>query len=263
MRDAAHAFAQGCVDFDDVLDKTSRAPDPNVTELKVPRDAQPKLDQHSQIEEIALERAQNELTTGKRALSNSHTYSHSCGNLAPLNGLQTAADAGTVLRTPSRPQDQRSRSSSPAPSSAARSFNEIECVECMLRLAFSTTPISEYGNRKAGQDVVADAGMQLIPWPSQEGPSSDTFGRLAPMEDTSLRQPGGWAQSRRSSSLDSISPARSTFDQFDNDKGSTTAPDMEEEEEWTLYFTTEAAFEQYFNGFVDIEAMLLHETPSV
>lgn len=169
LRAVEDAAEQGFVDIEAVFDKTSRAPDPNITELKDPREAQPRLSQHSQIESgAALEKAQNELTNGKGALSNTHTYSHSCGNLAPLTGHQIAADAGTALRIPSRPQDQRSRSSSPAPSSAARQFNEIDCAGLRLRLASSTSPISEDGNREAGQDVSACAGMQLIPWPSQE-----------------------------------------------------------------------------------------------
>lgn len=113
--------------------------------------------------------------------------------------------------------------------------------------------------------------MQLIPWPSQEELSSNTVEILAPMEDTSLHPPSGWAQSqhRRSSSLESISSTRSTFDQVDDDKDSTTAPDREEGEEEEvieeviLHFATEVTFEPFPHGFVDVEEVFIDSTQSV
>lgn len=47
LRAVEDAVEQGFVDIEDVFDTTSRAPDPNITERKVPREAQPKLDQQA------------------------------------------------------------------------------------------------------------------------------------------------------------------------------------------------------------------------
>lgn len=253
LRDASHAFAQGCVDIEDVMNEISRAPEPSITELEVPQGVEPKIDQRPPIDiEASLERAQsphlistkrdfqyqNELANKKEFLPNSHKHSHSCGNLAPLNGLHSAAEGDMAHGTTSKPRNQCSRSSSPAPPITAQSlFNEIEHARCMRGPPSPTTPISAYGDTEDGQDVVAEAGMPLIPW--QEGSTSDTVGSLAP-----------------------ISPARSTFDQVDVDNDSTTAADREEEviEEVIPHSATEVSFEPFLNGFVDFEDVSIDDT---